>query len=132
MYVWARRPAEPEEADGDAEGADEGRREAVLWFDLAFGIEFRFHVLVDVPEKRTHGQKGAYEDAEEGEALLLEGELVDTDEDDGEGFEPEVEERVDEGDVEVQEETDGFGEAKGKGADEGHFDDFVSGHAFGF
>lgn len=132
MHGRARRPPEPEQADGDAEGADESRGEAVLGFEVAGGVEEGFHVLVDVPEEGRHDGEGAEEDAEEGEAGGARGEMVDGDEDEGEGFEPEVEESLDEGDVEVEEEDDGFGEGEGEGADEGHLDDFAAGHAFGF
>lgn len=132
MHGRARRPPEPEQADGDAEGADEGWGEAVLGFEVAGGAEEGFHVLVDVPEEGRHDGEGADEDAEEGEPGGARGEVVDGDEDEGERFEPEVEESVDEGDVEVEEEDDGFGEGEGEGADEGHLDDFSAGHAFGF
>lgn len=63
MHGRARRPPEPEQADGDAEGADEGRGEAVLGFEVAGGVEEGFHVLVDVPEEGRHDGEGAEEDA---------------------------------------------------------------------
>lgn len=132
MHARPRRPAEPEEADGDEEGADEGRLQADLGPQLALGVELRFHVAVIVVEKGNHGDDGADEDADEGETLGAEGEAVDADEDDGKGFEPEVEEAVDEGEVEVEEEADGFGEGEGEGPDEDHGADFLAGHAFGF
>lgn len=42
MHGRPRCPAEPEQADGDAEGADHGGREALLGFDLAVGVELWF------------------------------------------------------------------------------------------
>ena len=44
-------------------------------------------------------------------------------------FEPDVEEAVDEGNVEIQEENHGFVEIERDGADETHHDEFVARHA---
>ena len=55
MDIRARGPAEPEEADGDAEGADEGGGEAFLRLELAVGVELRFGVAVEVPEEGRSG-----------------------------------------------------------------------------
>lgn len=55
-----------------------------------------------VVEERDHGDDGAEQDADEGETLGAEGEVIGEDENDGEGFEPEVEEAVDECQVKVQ------------------------------
>lgn len=76
--------------------------------------------------------EGADEEAEEGEAFEARGEVVDGAEDDGEGLEPEVEEAVGEGDVEVEREADGFLDGEGEGPDEDHEQDVLRGHAFGF
>ena len=46
MDVGARRPAEPEQADGDAEAADKGGGEAEFGFELAVRVEVRFGVVV--------------------------------------------------------------------------------------
>ena len=99
MDARARGPAEPKETDGYAKGADESGREAFLRFDLAVVVELRLDYLVEVIEERGHDEDGAEEDAHERETFLAEVELVDADEDDGEGFEPDVQETVDEGDV---------------------------------
>ncbi len=87
----AGRPAEPEEADGDEEGADEGGLEADFGPQLAPVVELRFDVLAVVVEERDHDDEGSDEDAEEGETFGPEREMVDVDEDDGETLEPEVE-----------------------------------------
>ena len=65
----ARRPAEPEEADGDEEGADEGGLEADFGLDAALGVELRFDVAVVVDEEGDEDDEDADEDAEEGETL---------------------------------------------------------------
>lgn len=90
MDAGARGPAEPEEADGDAEGADEGWREAFLRCEFAVGVELRFHYFVEVVEKGWDDEDGADEDADEGQAFFAQVEFVDAFEDDGEGFEPDV------------------------------------------
>ena len=95
----ARGPAEPKETDGYAKGADESGREAFLGFDLAVVVELRLDYLVEVIEERRNDEGGAEEDAHERETFLAEVELVDADEDDGKGFEPDVQEAVDESDV---------------------------------
>ncbi len=91
-----------------------------------------FHVAVIIVEERDHGGGGAEQDTDEGETFGAEGEVVGGDENDGEGFEPEVEEAVDECQIEVQQETDGFRKGQGEGTDEDHHSDFLPGHAFGF
>ncbi len=45
-------PAEPEEADGDTECADESGREAFFGFEFAVLVELGFHHLVEVVEER--------------------------------------------------------------------------------
>ena len=127
MDVFARRPTEPEEADGDAEGADEGGRETLFWCDISVLVEFGLGVFVEVVEERgagkqlsahcrdrwgsgvakerkggLHCDESANEDTEESEAALAEVEFVDPVEDNGEGFEPDVEEAVHECNVQVQ------------------------------
>ena len=99
MDTRARRPAEPKETDGYAKGANESGREAFLRFDLAVVVELRLDDLVEVIEERGHDEDGTEEDSHERETFLAQFELVDADEDDGTGFEPDVQETVDEGDV---------------------------------
>jgi hypothetical protein len=50
----------------------------------------------------------------------------------GKGFETEVEESVDEGDVEIEEKADWLGDAEGEGADVNQKQDFFSSHSFSF
>ena len=58
--------------------------------------------------------------------------MVDATKDDREGLKPDVQQAVDQGDVEVEQEADRFGEAQAEGPDQGHLDDLVAGHALGF
>ena len=51
VHTSASGPAEPEQAQRDEEGADEGGGETVLGLDLAVLVELRFHVFMDVPEE---------------------------------------------------------------------------------
>ena len=89
-------------------------------------------VSVAVVKKGAQDDQGADEDAEEGEAFETRGEVADVAEDDGEGLEPEVEESVGQGDVEVEGEADGLIHGEGEGPDEDHEEDLLRGHAFGF
>ena len=113
-------PPEPEEADGDEEGADEGGLEAEFGAEEPLLVELRFDVFVVVEEEGDHDDEGSDEDAEEGETLGSEREIVYPDEDYREAFEPEVEQSVDERRIEVQEEADGLCESEGEGPDEDH------------
>ena len=129
MDVRTGGPAEPEEADGDGESAYEGGGKAFLGNQFAIFVELGFEDFVEVEEKRgDDDDKGADEDTDEGETLLVEFEVVDAFEDDGEGFEPDVEEAVDECYVEVQQEDDGFAEVERDGADEGDEGDVFGRH----
>jgi len=56
--------------------------------------------------------------------------VVDVDEDDGERLEPDVQQTVDEGDVEVEQEGNRFCETDGERFDESHLDDLAACHAF--
>ena len=116
----ARGPAEPEEADGDEEGADEGGLEADFGAEEPLLVELRFDVFVVVEEEGDHDDEGPDEDAEEGETFGPEREIVYPDEDYREAFEPEVEQSVDERQVEVQKKADGLCESEGEGPDEDH------------
>ena len=113
-------PAEPEEADGDEEGADEGGLEADFGPEEPALVELRFHVSVVEEEEGDHDDDGSDEDADEGETLGPEREVVDVDEDDGEALEPEIEQSVDQGEVDVQEEADRLGKGEGEGPHEDH------------
>lgn len=56
----------------------------------------------------AHYEEDADEDADEGETFGAETEVVDFDKDDGEGLEPDVQETVYQGDVEIEEEDHGL------------------------
>lgn len=120
MDVGPGGPAEPEEADGNGEGADAGGRQAPLGSELAVGVELGLDDAVEVPGEGWEHEEDADEDAEEGEALEPEAEAVDAAEDDGEGLEPDVQQAVDEGDVEVECEHDGLGEEEREGPHQHH------------
>ena len=118
MDAWARGPAKPKETDWYAKGADESGREAFLGFDLAVVVELRLDDLVEVIEERGDDEGGAEEDAHERETFLAEVELVDANEDNGKGFEPDVQETINEGDVQIEEEDHWFFKIEGNGPDE--------------
>ena len=59
MGAGVSGPAEPEEADGDAEGADEGGGEAFFGLEVAFRVELRFYDFVEVEEERGYDENGA-------------------------------------------------------------------------
>lgn len=51
MDARACGPAEPEETDGNAEGADESWRKALFGLEFAVFVELRFDYLVEVVEE---------------------------------------------------------------------------------
>jgi len=51
MNRFTGRPAKPEHADWDAEGAYEGGRETFLGFEFAVLVELRFLNVVQVSEE---------------------------------------------------------------------------------
>ena len=120
-------PAEPEETDGDEAAAYTSGREPILWFDVAVGVESGLEPLVEPVVEGGNHEEGADEDADVGEALLAEVEVVDAHEDDGEGLEPDVEEAVDEGDVHVEEEDHGLEEVESEWSDEDGHCEFSAG-----
>ena len=110
------RPAEPEEAGGEGEGAGDGEGESPFGDgDVVVGAEF-----ADVAWVCEHDEDEGYEfagdHAEVGESADTFVEVVLALEDEGVGGEEEVEEAVDEGHVEADEEDDGFAEEDPDGA----------------
>ena len=91
----------------------------------------RFDDAVEVDKEGGNDEDCAEEDADEGEAFFAEVEFVDSFEDEREGLEPDVEETVDESDVEVEEEDDGFAEVERDGADECDEHDVFACHFLG-
>ena len=132
MNRRARRPAEPEQADGKEERADHGGLQTNLGPEFAIVVELGLDEFVAVVEKGYQDNKGTDEDAEEGEAFETLREVVDLAKDDGEGLEPKVEQTVGEGDVEIESEANGFLQGEGEGPDEDHEENLLRGHAFGF
>lgn len=89
--IWTCRPTEPEEADGDEEGANESGDKAFFRANLAsLRVEFWLHVFVDIPEKWGDRDQRAKEDAKESEARFSGGEVVGALKDYGEGFKPKI------------------------------------------
>lgn len=83
-------------------------------------VELGLDEFVGVKGEGDQDDESTKEDAEEGEAFETLGEVVDLAEDDWEGLEPEVEEAVDQRDVKVECEADGFFQCEGEGPDEDH------------
>ena len=131
MNIRTRAPAEPEQTDGDAEGSHAASVQALLRLDLTILVELRFEVFVHVPEVRRDDDQGSDEDAEIGDTFETEREVVDFDKDDDEGLEPDVEDAVDEGNVQVEQEDHWLGEVERERSDEGHHDDVFAGHVLG-
>lgn len=52
MYIRTGGPAEPEEADGNAEAAHERGRQAFFGFEFAVGVELWLGVAMEIPEER--------------------------------------------------------------------------------
>ena len=76
-----------------------------------------------VPKEGQDDDQIAGKVAEEGEAFFTEREAVIVDEDDDEGFEPDIEKAVDQGNVEAEAEAYWLGEVEGEGPDESiHYD----------
>ena len=132
MNRRARRPAEPEQADGKEERADHSGLQTKLGSEFAILVELGLDEFVAVVEKGYHDNNGTDEDAEEGEAFEALREVVDLAKDDREGLEPKVEQTVGEGDVEIESEANGFLHSEGEGPDEDHEKNLLRGHAFGF
>jgi adenine-specific DNA methylase len=102
-----------------------GRNIAIV--AVVFSLE---KVLPAAVERDCHSV-AADDYPEEGEAAFAEVEAVDLFQHDGEGFEPEVEDAVDEGDVDVEDEHNGLAEAELEGAEEGFVDESLSNVSYG-
>ena len=84
----------PEQTNRNCESPNTGRNESFLWLQLALLVELRFNIAVKIPEERRNRNDGTDENTYERDALHAETEVVDTHENDGEGFKPDVEEAV--------------------------------------
>ena len=84
MDAGARGPAEPEKADGDAEGADERGRETFLGLEFAVFVELGFDYPVEVIKEWWDDEDGAEEDAYECQTFFGQVEFINAFEDDGE------------------------------------------------
>lgn len=121
-------PTEPEEADRDSEASDHGGDQALLRLDVAVGVELLLLDESQIGEEGTDGDERTAEDAEIGETEGALGEAVYLKEGDGEGFEPDVEKTVDEGDVQVAEEDHWLLEVEGDRSNKDHHRDILAGH----
>ena len=118
MVFWGGGPTEPEEADGQEDAADEHGREAGLRDGVPIVGGDDSDVARLVGQVDGDGAENADEEAEEGEgaddgfvvAVLLE--------DDGEDFEGEVEETIDEGGIGGDAGDHWFGEEHAEGTGE--------------
>ena len=86
---------------------------------------------MQIPEVGRDGNECTDEDTEICKAFSTDIEVVDFDEDDHEGLEPDIQDAVDEGDVKVEEKDHGLGEVEGERSDERHHDDGLRSHALG-
>lgn len=118
MDAGARGPTEPEEADGDAECAHESWRETFFGFEFVLFIELRFDYLVKVVEEWRDNEHCAEKDSHERQAFLAQVELVNSFEDDWKRLEPDIQEAINKGDVQIEEEYHRFFEIEGDGPDE--------------
>lgn len=103
------RPAEPEQAAGEGDTAeDDGEETPFRNGDAAVGFELA--VVRRLGEGDVDTRRDLAEDhAEIGQTAHAGVEVVDLLEDDGIGGEEEVEQAIDEGHVDAQEQNDGFG-----------------------
>jgi len=96
------RPAKPEEWNWQCKCTHTGRWHLPFRWEVSIGIEVAWLVLpFPVKVRRDRDADCWDKNAHESEAALARIEAVDFREDDWEGFEPGVEDTVDEGDVEV-------------------------------
>jgi hypothetical protein len=154
MNAGTSAPAKPEETNGDAKCAYEGRGKSQLRLELAIIIELRLHVFVEISEKWRNHKEHPNENAKEGNTLESEIEAVDPTEDDWKTLEPDVEKTYDQkiserrrtnrrrnklhgrvltiykGDVQIEQEHHGLREVKGDGPDQSHGDDIFGSHLF--
>lgn len=136
-------PAEPEEADGDAEAAEDCGRETQFGFQVAIGVKLRFCVFVEVPvvgelnetwigrserwmeggdlppEWRKH-KKSPKQNSYESHALLANREMVVFHENDRKRFEPEIDQGVKKRNVKVERQYDRLKERQRERANENH------------
>jgi len=128
VHGLARCPPEPEQTYGYEQSADDGDRHAFLWLQLSLVVILGLLNVIQVREEGRHDDERADKEAEERQANELLAPVVDTEKDDGEGFEPNVEKRVDEAGVNVQREHDRLLEVERKGAHEDVDSEVAPGH----
>jgi hypothetical protein len=115
VYALAGCPSEPKQAYRNEQGADDRNGRAFLRLELTIDVILWLLHVIRVGEEGGHDDKRADEQAKEGEAHELLLALVDADEHDREGLEPNVEESVDEADIDVEGEHDWLLEIERKG-----------------
>ena len=116
--VWAAGPRKPEQAGGEDGAAEDHRREALFGYNFAVLLQFARKAGFRHDRDDDDAEDDADGDTEEGEgphagvpaALLLKA--------DGVGFEEKVEHPVDGGQIDGDENEDGFHEEHGEGPEE--------------
>jgi len=106
----------PEQTYRDKQSTDDGNGHAFLWLELT-PCHFTWALVRNTGTRRRGGYSDdcANGESEERQADELLAPVVGTEENDGEGLEPNVQERVDEADVDVEHEHDRLLEVEGKG-----------------
>ena len=94
MNTGSCTPSEPEQTNRNTERAYKRGWETIFRPKLPVGSEFGLEPEVEIPEEGRDYEDVADEDPKKGETIFGEIEAVDTFEDDGEGFEPDVEEAI--------------------------------------
>jgi len=128
VHALARCPSKPEQTYRDEQSADDGDGHAFLWLQLSLVVILGLLDVIQVREERGHDDECANEQSEERQADELLAPVVDTEKHDGEGLEPDVQERIDEACVDVEREHDRLLEVERKGANEDVDGDIAPGH----
>lgn len=80
MNVRTSRPAKPEEADRNAEGTNKGRRQSLLWLNLAILVKLRLQLVLQVEEERRYDNESPDQDTKERQSFLIKLEVINLDE----------------------------------------------------
>ena len=106
MHARPRCPSKPEQTNRDEERANDCDGHTLLRSELAIGVILGLLHVIQVGEEWWHDNERANEKAEERQTNHLLPPMVDADEHNREGFEPDVQKRVDQADVGVESEHD--------------------------
>lgn len=147
MDTWLRAPTEPEQTavkefsfvsvllsenlHWNAEGTNTASVETLLWLNLSIFVEVWLQTVLEVDEEWWNSDDSSNQDTKECHTFSAQSETIDTDEDDRERLEPDVQETVDQGDVQVEQEYHWLGEVKSEWSDKRHHYDVLSCHRLG-